>query len=164
MAKFEMRHRYSCDEETFWKEVFFDQDFNKKLFYDHLKFTRWEVTSFDETDAEIRRSLEIVPTTGAVPGPLKKFAEDLGFTEKGVFDKSKRHHRFTVTPNRMADKITIEGEVRIEPRGDGIERIINMTVTAKVFGVGGLIEKRIIADTRASYDAGHAYAQKTLGY
>ena len=51
MAEIEIRHMYDCDEDTFWKEVFFDEAFNRKMFLEHLAFNHWEVTAFEEDDS-----------------------------------------------------------------------------------------------------------------
>jgi hypothetical protein len=164
MATIELRHEFNCDEATFWKEVFFDADFNRKLFLEHLRFARWDVTKMEEDDKQIRRTLEIVPTTGDMPGPLKKFASDLGFREEAVFDKASKVHRFEVIPNKMANKLTIGGQVTVEAQGSGVVRLVKFEVKAKIFGIGGLLEQRIIADSKVNYDKGHAYARAQLGY
>ena len=164
MATIELRHEFNCDQDTFWKEVFFDADFNRKLFLEHLRFEHWEVAKMEENDNEIRRTLDIIPTVGDMPGPLKKFASDLGFREEAVFNKKTKVHRFKVIPNKMANKLNIEGQVTVEEKGNSVVRIVRFEVNAKIFGIGGLLEQRIIADTKVNYDKGHAYAQAQLGY
>jgi hypothetical protein len=53
----------------------------------------------------------------------------------------------------MADKITIEIAMWTEPSGENkLRRIVEGTVTAKIFGVGGMLEKKMISDLERSYE------------
>lgn len=164
MATAEIHHVYECDEDTFWSDILFDQDFNRRLFLEHLAFEQWEVARFEESDSEIRREVVIRPVTGDLPKPLVALVGDnLGFREEGVFDKQRRRYTFSIIPNRLRDKLHISGEIHVEPRdGQRSERFVRLEVEAKIFGLGSVIEKRIIADTRESYDKGHAFAKKML--
>ena len=46
-----------------------------------------------------------------------------------------------MTPSTMADKLRQRGSMRIEkPIGDKVRRIAELSIEAKVFGLGGLIE------------------------
>ncbi len=164
MAKVVIRHTYDCDEETFWKDILYDEAFNHRLYLEHLQFKAWKVERFEETDAEIRRAVTIQPVTGELPGPLAKLVGDnLGFREESVFDKATRRYKLRIIPNRLADKLRIEGVLRVEGRGEGrCERILELDVEAKVFGLGSMIESRIIADTQQSYDKGAAFGQRML--
>ena len=164
MAKAKIRHTYNCSEETFWSEIFFSKEFNRKLFLEHLGFKKWEILRFDESDDTIVRELENHPVTGELPAALAKvIGDNIGFREKGTYDKTKRRYRFKITPNRLANKLSISGEIHVEPRGEErCERIVDLEVVAKVFGLGGMIEKRIIADTEDSFRRGFEFAQTQL--
>ena len=164
MATTRIQHTYDCGEDAFWSDILFNREFNKKLYLEHLKFKRWEVTQFEETDDEIRRHVEVEPVTGEIPKPLAKLVGDnLGFREEGVFDKKAKRYALKIIPNRLADKLTITCEIRTEAHSDNrCERVVDLDVNAKIFGVGSLVEKRIISDTRESYERGFAYGQEFL--
>lgn len=164
MATAEIHHVYNCDEDTFWSDILFDDAFNRRLFLEHLAFEQWEIARFEENDDEIRREIVIRPVTGELPKALVTLVGDnLGFREEGVFDKKRRRYRFSVIPNRLREKLHIQGELYVEPRdGKRCERFVRLEVEAKIFGLGSVIEKRIIADTRESYDKGYAFAKKML--
>lgn len=157
-------HRYDCDEDTFWRDIFFDQAFNRRLFLEHLMFRRWDVVRFEETDDEIRRVIEIVPRTGEMPAALRKLAGDqLGFTEEGRFDRRARRHSFRIVPNRLADKILVSGEIYLQnATATSCERVVELSVEAKIFGVGGLVEKQILGDTRANYERSAEFTRAFL--
>ncbi len=164
MATARIQHIYDCDEDSFWSDIVFDREYNRQLYIEHLKFKQWEVVSFEESDSQITREVVVRPVTGEMPKALAKVVGDnLGFREEGVFDKKSKRYTFRIIPNRLADKLTIEGEIYVQARGDErCERFVELTVKASVFGVGSMLEKRIIADTQESYDKGFAFACRYL--
>jgi hypothetical protein len=164
MADCRIEHVYNCSEDTFWNKVFFDEDYNQRLFKEALEFPVYEKTKQDEDDKEIRRSLNVVPKLGPMPGPLKALLGDgLGYREDGVYDKKTRRYTINITPNKMADKVTIKGLLYTKPKGDNqLIRVFECTVNAKVFGVGGMLEKRVISDMEESYKKGADFTNKWL--
>lgn len=163
MADVRIEHTYDCSEETFWEKVFFDADYNARLFKEALEFPVYEQTKRDETDTEIKRTLNVVPKLGPMPGPLKALVgEGLGYKEDGVYDKKARRYSMVITPNKLADKVTIKGVMYSKPKGDKMTRVFEATVNAKIFGVGGMLEKRVIGDMEDSYSKGAAFTNKWL--
>jgi|RhiMethySRZTD1v2_1073278.scaffolds.fasta_scaffold82958_5 uncharacterized protein DUF2505 len=164
MAEARIEHIFNCSEDTFWNKVFFDADYNKRLFREELAFPRWEEVSKEDKGDQIRRVIEIVPKMADLPGPLKKLAGDgVSYREEGIFDKKTRRYKVTIHPNRLSDKLFIKGELFTEPAGDNkCKRIYLASVEAKVFGVGGMLEKRVISDIQAGYDAGARFTNKYL--
>src|ERR1700761_8929184 len=71
MAELRVEHVFECSEETFWTKVFFDDDYNRRLFQDLLKFPLWRVAKTEDTGTEVRRTIEASPPIGDLPGPLK---------------------------------------------------------------------------------------------
>lgn len=153
MAEIRIEHVYECDQEVFWREIFFSEEYNRRLFRDALEFPSFNVVSQTETDAELRRTVEVTPKLGDMPGALKKLIGDnLGYRDDGVFDKKTKKFRTRITPNKLADKTTIEGTMWTEPLGERrCKRVFECRVESRVFGVGGLLEKRVIDDLQASY-------------
>lgn len=140
MATFTMTHELDCDTERFWK-IFFDRDFNKKLF-EHLAFPKWEIVEQREDDKEIVRIIKAVPKLEA-PAPVAKvLGPGFGYTETGRFDRATKKFEFVIRPTALADKLKNEGKVRCEPLGDKrCKRIVDVVAEAKIFGIGGMIEK-----------------------
>lgn len=161
MADTRIEHVISCSEDNFWK-VFFDPEFNKKLFLDVLGFDAWKLVRLDEHEDRIERVVEAVPKIQDLPGPLKKLVENgAGYRETGVFSRAKKQMTVSITPSALADKLTITGLMHTEPAGNGqCRRIYDQSVTAKVFGIGGLIENRIIGDVKTSYDKAAAFTNE----
>ena len=153
MAEVHLAHLYDCTEERFW-ELFFDDAFNQRLFREGLQFPVYEQLSYKETDQVIRRLTHVVPKVVQLPAALKKLVGDqVGYRERGVFDKLTRRFEVDITPDRAPDRLTVHGILRCEPcEVDKCRRLFDATVEARVFGVGGLLERRVIDDLRASYD------------
>lgn len=149
-----IEHVLNCDEDTFWHKIFLDESFNDRLYKDGLHFPVFKEVKREDTGSEIRRVVEVTPNIGELPGPIKKVAGDnMSYAEEGVFDKKTKRYRLTIKPNTLADKLFVKGELWTEPAGPNkIKRLFKADVTCKIFGIGGMIEKRIISDMEKSYD------------
>ena len=154
MSEIRVEHVFKCSEETFWTKVFFDDEYNRRLFQEILKFPVWRVAKTEERGDEVLRTIEASPPIGDLPGPLKAVVGDnAGYEERGVFNKKTRRYRVQVVPNRMAEKISVVVEMWTEPMGDAqCKRFATATATAKIFGIGGMLEKKMLADLERSYE------------
>lgn len=154
MSEIRVEHVFKCSEETFWTKVFFDDEYNRRLFQEVLKFPVWRVSKTEERGDEVLRTIEASPPIGDLPGPLKAVVGDnAGYEERGVFNKKTRRYRVQVVPNRMADKISVVVEMWTEPLGDAqCKRIAKATANAKIFGIGGMLEKKMLSDLERSYE------------
>jgi hypothetical protein len=66
-----------------------------------------------------------------------------------------------VEPSTLQGKLTIGGNIYTQAAGENsCRRIFEATVVAKVFGVGGMIESRIISDMKQSYDKAAAFTNE----
>jgi len=163
MAEVRIEHLIDTTDDGFWK-LFFDPEYNKKLFYEVLGFESWKQVSLDETDTRIERVVDVVPKVGDLPGPLKKLAEGgAGYRERDTFDKAQKRMKVQIEPSSLQGKLTISGNMYTVPAGDGkCRRIYDSSVVAKIFGVGGMIESRILADVKSSYDQAAAFTNRWI--
>jgi hypothetical protein len=162
MGKFTVTHEINCNVDTFWK-TFLDSEFNTKLYLDGLGFPAFKVVELVETDAKVTRRVAGTPKM-EVPGPLAKlFGSNFGYTEEGSMTKPERIWRWKMTPSTLADKLFTSGVVKAEPIGEGkTRRIAEMTVEAKVFAVGGLIESTAEKQLRDGWDKSATFMNKYL--
>jgi Protein of unknown function (DUF2505) len=162
MGKLTVTHEICCDADTFW-ETFFDERYNKELFLEHLGYAEHRIVEKRETDAEIVRKVVAKPRL-SVPGPIAKLIGDnFRYTEEGVFDKAARIWRFKVIPSVQADKVRTEGTVRVEPAGgERVRRVAEITVEARIFGVGGLVESSSEKQVQKSMEEGAAFMNDYL--
>lgn len=140
-------HVFDCDVETFWK-TYLDETYTKKLLVEVLGFPKVEVLDRTETS----RKLRVVPKL-ALPAPVMKLVGDsFAYEDHGVLDRAANEWRYRVVPSALKDKLTTEGAVRVEPAGEGkCRRIDSVTIEARVFGLGSLIESSAEAEVKAGW-------------
>lgn len=153
MSTFTITHEINCTPERFW-ELFFDSALQKKIFT-ALQFPKWDVVEHKETDKEILRIIQGVPKIDAPAAVTKVLGSGFGYTEEGRFDKATKVYRFVIRPTALADKLRNEGTVRCEAKGpDKCIRTVELTSEAKIFGIGGMMEKAMEKSTRDGWDKG----------
>jgi hypothetical protein len=162
MGKFTLTHEIQCDPETFWR-VFLDKDFNTELFRDALGFPKFDIVEQRENDREIIRKVSGTPKMD-VPGPVAKvLGSSFSYVEEGRFDKSSKTWHWKMIPSTMADKMKTEGIIRVEPAGEGkCRRIADVTLEAKIFGIGGMMESAAEKNLRQGYDASATFMNKYI--
>jgi hypothetical protein len=97
-----------------------------------------------------------------IPGPLKAIVgESLAYHEQGRYDRKRRRYAVKATSPKLGERFLLEGEMYTEPLGDNrCKRIFDVKVTTKIFGVGGLLEKRVLTDLEKSYAESAAFIGK----
>jgi hypothetical protein len=132
-------HDFDATEEQFY-DVFLDRDAALRMYREYMAFPECTVTQNDEGD-RVRRIIVAVPKM-EMPAALAKLAGNtVRYTEDGVFDKKSRVYTWKTTTGFLPDKIKHEGVQRTESIGGGrIRRSAEITLEAKVFGLGGVIE------------------------
>lgn len=154
MADRRIEHNFDCSVNTFWSEVFLNQDYNQALFRERLRFERWEVVSQTETATGLARVVEAVPRVGEMPGPLRAILKNgVGYTEHGEFNRAESLYTLKAVSHSLPDKLMLTGEMRVTADGEGRCRRVHMAhAKAKVFGVGGLLEGRVLDGVEKSYN------------
>ncbi|HKQ69409.1 MAG TPA: DUF2505 family protein [Polyangiaceae bacterium] len=154
MATTRFQHEFDCTEGTLCQVLFFDAEFNRRLYLETLRFPTWRILDQKITDDAMERRVDVQPLVENVPAALKKVMGDkFGYVEEGKLDRKTNRYRFRVIPSSMADKTTISGEIYSEPIGDKrARRIVDFNVEVKIMLVGKTIEQKTIDDTKASYE------------
>lgn len=164
MPELTCRHVLDCDESTYWDECIFDADYNRTLYAEALRFPGYEILELSETpEARIKRARILPPIVG-LSAPLKKLVGDkLAYVEDGRFDKRTRRYTSRITPSVLADKTKTSGEVWCEPADGGkITRVARIRVDVRVFGLGGMVEDKLLSDLRRSYDVAAEFTNAWL--
>ena len=164
MATSRIQHDFDCGEAALWQVFFFDEEYNRRLYLDTLKFPVWKVIDQKVTDATLERRVEIHPVIENVPGPLKALVGDhFHYIEEGRLDRKTNRYAFRILPSALADKTTIAGEMFPERLGETrCRRVIDYKVDVKVMIVGKLAEQKTISDTQANYDRAAAFTRTYL--
>ena len=162
MRTIQLSHEIHCNAETFWK-VFLDREFNETLFRQELGFPHYDIISFEEKDTEIVRRIKGTPKTSAPKAVQKMMGDGFGYLEEGRMQRGSNLWTFKITPNTMAEKITNEGYVKIEPAGDNkVKRLSELKFEARIFGVGGMVESTAEKDFREGYDASAVFMNRWI--
>ena len=169
MPEITIRHDLACDTDTYFLKCLFDAEYNQRLFIDQLKFPGYKVLEQKDEGDTISRRIHISPPLEGFPAPVKKAVGDsFSYVEEGTYNKKTKRYAFKVVPSAMADKSKTVGELWCEPLGDKkIARIAKILVEVKVFMIGGMVEEKIIADLKSSYNAAATFTDafvKEKGY
>jgi hypothetical protein len=148
-----IRHELCCTADTYWNKCVFDAEYNRRLFFEVLKFRAYDLIEEKEVGDTLVRRVRAEPEIGNLPGPVKKVLGDsFGYVEEGTFDRKTQRYDFRTIPAAFSDKIKISGSMVCEPLGDkSVARIAQMHVDVNLFMIGGMVLDRITADLDRSY-------------
>jgi len=164
MTKFTIRHTFDIGVDEFWEKIFFDDEFNRRLYLDTLQFKDWKVLEkTDKGGGVIERRVHCEPKSDA-PAVVKKLVGDsMAYVEKGRFDPSSKRWKWEIIPSKLADKMKIAGEFWLESRGDKrSERFTDVDLQVKIFGVGGVVEGFVEKQVKDSYDIAARFTNKWI--
>jgi hypothetical protein len=162
MPSFRVENVFDCSQLTFWEKVFFDAEYNRRLFFDELHFSEWRELEQKHEEGRVRRWVKATPPIADLPGPLKAAIGDgAGYEERGVFERATNRYEARVKPNVLSDKVTVELAFRTEPVDDTrCRRIVDGTVVARVFVIGGMLEQRMMEDLKRSYEKSATFTNR----
>lgn len=162
MGKFTITHEVACNVESFWNH-FLDKDLTTKFYLEVLGYPEYQVLEQSENDTEILRKAIQKPKAN-MPGPVAKLmGTGFSYAEEGHFNKASQIWRWRLQPSTLADKLRIEGTLRVTSLGDTRMRYsTEIEIEAKVFGIGGLIESVFEKNMREESDAYAVFLNKSL--
>lgn len=145
----------ACSPEAFWR-IYLDPAYVKALYLDELRYKACEVLEISET----ARKLRVVPRLN-LPGPIEALIGDgFAYEDHGTLDRATATWTWQmVQPRELApgakarkDVVRTSGTLRVVATPDGCRRTDDLTIEAKVFGIGGLIEGSAEKEARAAWD------------
>ncbi len=154
---------YRCSVETFWSKMFFDEEYNRRLFLDGLHYKLFEQIELTDRGDTMLRRVRGVPASEIPAAVQKVIGADLSYVEELVWDKKTRKAQFKNVPKTMASKLRIEGTLWAEPAGEGrCRRLVDLDLEAKIFGIGGLIETTAAKIFRENFEAAAVWTNRWL--
>ncbi len=159
MKKVKFEHVFNCDADTYWGKIFFDPEFNTKLFIEKLGFIRYEPETVEETDEHIKRRVVVEPSVSDIPKAVKKAVGDnFGYVEHGSFDRKAKRLDINVRSNVKPDKFRCVGSIRLEKVDETqSRRIVEFEIEVSIFAVGKIIEGIIVKDMEREFDIGSKF-------
>lgn len=159
--KFQVEHRFSGLTLAEYEKLYFDEAFNQAL-CDTVGLQR-VLVSLDDDGKRIRRSVRVAPDR-EVPAPVAKVigAVKLEYTETVEYVWGSGRGTWTTTPQVLPDKVKSSGDFRFTASGSDVLRAVSGEIEVKIFGLGGLVEKFIVADVEKSYDKAAEFTRNWL--
>jgi hypothetical protein len=152
-VKFTVRDTFNCTVDTYWSEIFFEPEYNERLYKEGLGFKGFELESLTGDKGGPRERVMITEPAADAPAVVRKLIGDsLTYRETGTWSPDDRIWRYDIVTSKLSDKVKIGGILYAEPKGDDkCVRVADIEISVKVFGVGGAVEKFIERTTRDSY-------------
>ena len=142
--KQQIEHNIPIAHDRFWNDLFFDADYVQSEHIKGLSCIEFQILEeYSGPPRHTRTIFSIQPLN--IPANIQKIVGNrLGYTEKGVFYPEKGEYHFTLTPNVLAQKISMNGFYRIEPVDEHTtKRICVLECSVSIFGIGKKIEEVI---------------------
>lgn len=162
--RFTVRHTFEVSVDDFWTNLFFDPEYNRRLYQDALLFRAYDVLDeMRHPDGAHDRRIRLGQGADLPPLVSRVVGSNLSVIEAGHFDARRQRWSYRVIPSALSEKLCIEGEVWCEPRGSSaLERFAEVSVTVKLLGVGSKVEAFIERTLRESYDRAAAFTRHHL--
>jgi hypothetical protein len=156
-------HRVEISADNFYETIYFNEDFNAKL-YAALRFRERRILKQEDRGDTVYREVLQVPERD-LPGPIKKAlgAEQLAYTEKSLYDRKTGKVDIDIVSSVKPDKVKVQGVFWVEPAGpDHCQRLFELEVKVDIFAIGGMIEKLIMEDVVRGYDQSADFTNRWL--
>lgn len=156
--KFRVEHSFKSITLPGYEALFFDEPFNVALCTaTHLSRA---MVKREFNDGKLVRELRVGPDR-EVPGPVAKVlgANRIEYIEKINYKAGSYEGTWETVPMVMADKVVSRGTFRFYTQGDRVVRVVEGDVSVKIFGLGGVIEKLVVADVERSYNQAADFTQ-----
>lgn len=161
MTPFRLEREFRGGLDDFWA-VYFDRAYTEEC-YKRVRARECTIVRLDDEGDVVRRTLRIVPERD-LPAVVRKIVgASLGWIEESTLYRAENRCDIVVTPTVLADRSTITFDYRVSAVADDrVLRTCDGSVEIRVPVVGGRIERLIVEDMMASYEAGADLTQEFL--
>ncbi|HKA90692.1 MAG TPA: DUF2505 domain-containing protein [Haliangiales bacterium] len=157
MRAFTLVQDIATDPENHWK-LFLDPEFDRKQYLEGFRFPGYEILEHEVTDDAVIHRIRVTPKLDVPAAVARALGARFGYTEDGKFDKKTGTWRSRMIPNILADRLRSDAVVRVAPAGEGTcRRTCELSVEARIFGIGGLVESALEKNLRKGWEDGAAY-------
>lgn len=142
MLEFTLNHPLLCSVDRFWA-VFLNTAFTHEMLTG-LGFARVDVGELRAHTgrSEKKRSMRAVPKLDLPKVVARALGEAFAYVEEGSFDERSRRWTYHSRLSVLSDQFRVGGRIWVEPTKSGrCRRISEVWIEAKIFGIGGLIER-----------------------
>lgn len=150
--EFSLEHRFTIPRSIYVEEIYFNDGLADRM---QVALELGKKQLIEEEDNElILRRVHLVRPEKDLPRPIKKLfgKKGLGYFETTTYYKGENRLDWSMKTEMMPERVYGGGEILILEDGEHVLRRVTGTITASIFGVGGIIEKTSIEGIRESHD------------
>ena len=151
---------------TFFDRVFFDLEFNERLFREALEVKDVEVLELVAEGDLRRKRIRVTPRPRMEPPAVLRRAlrGELSYLEEGSWSRQDSVYRYAVRTSIASERIRIAGSVRASAFGEGrCERTVEIDVEVALPLIGGQLERFVVEQLRGSLERGASFANEWIG-
>ena len=159
--KFHVEHTFQGVSLAQYEHLFFDEAFNIAL-CKAVKLAR-NLESRTVEGGRLERACRIGPDR-EVPAPVAKIigAKRIEYTEHLDYTMGSFKGVWKTISSVLTDKVESAGTFTFEGRGNDVVRLVDGDVKVKIFGLGSVVERFIVADVERSYDQAAEFTRTWL--
>jgi hypothetical protein len=159
--KFRVEHVFTGVGIADYENLYFDEAFNTAL-CEAVKLTR-SLKKRDLVAGKLTRIVRI-GAEREIPGPVAKIigANKLEYTEYIDYAWGSNRGTWRTESAILTDKIESGGQFGFEKRKDGVLRWVEGEIKVKIFGLGSVVERFIVADVEKSYEQAAEFTKRYL--
>jgi hypothetical protein len=160
--KFVAEHTFRGITAPDYEKLYFDEAFNEAL-CKALNLDRTLVKR-EDNGKHLHRVVKVAPRDREIPGPVQKIlgSSRIEYAEHIDYDWGTLTGTWKSVSSIMTDKIETKGIFRFDTNSDGVKRVVEGDIKVKVFGVGGVIERFIVADIEKSYEQAADFTRRWI--
>ena len=160
--KFRADHTFRGIEVDAYEDLHFDEAFQDAL-CGAVKLARECVGLEEDDDGRIHRAVKVGPDREIPPAAQRVLGgKRLDYTEHLDYRRGSYLGQWRTVPSLMSDKVECAGSIEFRPVDGGVRRLVEGEIKVKLFGVGGMVEKLIVADIERSYVKAAEFTQRWI--
>mgnify|MGYP001583559842 CR=1 FL=1 len=156
--KFRIENRFRGITLADYEKLYFDEPFNEAM----CKALGLQRTLVDrkEEGGRMRRVVRVSPDR-EIPGPVQKVlgGAKIEYTEHVDYALGSGRGTWKTISSLLTDKVDSQGSIAFAERAGHVERVVDGDIKVSIFGLGGLVEKFIVADVEKSYEKAAEFTQ-----
>ena len=144
-----------------YEKLYFDETFNIAL-CEALRMGR-TLEKREEANNVLTRRVRVSPQR-EIPGPVAKLlgGRSIDYVENVTYTWGSMKGTWVTESTVLADKIESSGTFQFLKHPQGVLRVVEGEVIVKVFGVGGVAERFIVADVERGYASAASFTNRWL--
>jgi len=159
--KFRVEHTFRDITLEEYEKLYFDETFGIAL-CKAVKLAR-TLDKRELKDGRLVRIVRVGPDRDIPPTVAKILGTSrIEYTEHVDYKQGSFHGTWKTVSSIFTEKVDAHGTFGFADEDDGVLRVLEGEVTVKIFGIGGVIERFVVADIERSYNDAAQFTQKWI--